>query len=405
MKALVLAGGRGASMTPFSATRPNPMIPIAGEYAIDRTITKLKEAGVNTVNIVLGHKGEVMREHLAADHSSGVTINFVDQGKSQEIGKAILSARDMFSPGEHFLLVYADTLTTSNIFGVIQQSFGLHNEATAAIALTSSGEKYGNVYLGQGMKITKLIEKPNKKEKLGNYVLAGVFVMPASFFDHLDRAGGSMEKALKGLVKKGLLRASIWEDDWLDLAYPWDILTANKSIMDTWRNAEIHKSVVVRDSAIAGPVHIAEGATICSGAVLEGPSYIGPGTYIGHNVLIRPYTCIGANSVIGQSSELKNCSLFQNTTVGRLSFIGDSVIGEKADLGALTMTINRLIDLQPVYVTINRKKIETGFSKLGAFIGDGAVIGASNTISAGAVITNGKVIDHNISAPKSGRQK
>ncbi len=401
MKALVLAGGRGASMTPFSATRPNPMIPIAGKYAIDRTLAKLKEAGVNTVNLVVGHKSEVMREHLSPDHSSGVSINFVDQGNSQGIGKAILKARDKFTPGEHFLLVYADTLTTSNIFSVIQQSFGLHNEATAAIALTSSGEKYGNVYLGQGMKITKLVEKPKKKEKLGNYVLAGVFVMPASFFDHLDRAGGDMEKALKGLVRKGLLRASIWEDDWMDMAYPWDILRANKAIMDTWTNAKIHKSVVVRDSVIAGPVHIAEGVTIRGGAVLEGPSYIGPGTFIGHNVLIRPYTCIGANCVIGQSAEIKNCSIFQGTTVGRLSFIGDSVIGEKADLGALTMTINRSIDLNPISVTINRKKIDTGFSKLGAFIGDGAVIGASNTISMGAIIGAGKVIDHNISAPKS----
>ncbi|MBF0291178.1 MAG: NTP transferase domain-containing protein [Nitrospinae bacterium] len=397
MKALVMAGGRGSNMAPFSATRPNPMIPVAGQYVIDHIITLLKGAGINDINIVVGHRKEKMRAHLSESTPQGVSVHFVDQGKPEGIGKAILKARDRFSPGENILLVYADTMTTNNIFSVAMQSFGLSNEPTAAICLTESGEKYGNVYLDSGTKITKIIEKPGKKEGLGNYVLAGVFVLPFRFFEFLDKAGADMEKALKSVIKNTNLHAAIWDGDWLDMAYPWDILTANKSIMDTWSSAEVHQSVTISGSALKGPVRISEGVEIMPGAVMEGPAYIGPGSFIGHNVLIRPYTCIGANSVIGHGSELKNCVIFPGARVGRSCFIGDSVIGEGVSLGAGVMTINHRIDQSPVRVKVNKTAMETGLAKLGAFIGDGAVVGALNSIAAGTVIEAARSIDHNCS--------
>jgi bifunctional UDP-N-acetylglucosamine pyrophosphorylase/glucosamine-1-phosphate N-acetyltransferase len=181
------------------------------------------------------------------------------------------------------------------------------------------------------------------------------------------------------------------------MAYPWDILTANKSIMDTWTFAQVHQSVTIAGSHLKGPVHISEGVEIMSGAVLEGPAYIGPGSFIGHNTLIRPYTCIGANSVIGYGAELKNCVIFPNARVGRSCFIGDSVIGEGVSLGAGVMTINHRTDQSRVRVKINKAPMETGRIKLGAFIGDGAVVGALNAIAAGTVIQAGRIVDHNCS--------
>ncbi len=387
-------------MVPLSSTRPNPMIPVGGQYVIDHTLQMLHEAGINLVNIVVGHQSEILRSHLSSGHPSGVTIHFTNQGRQDGIGKAMLKSRPRFSPGEHFILVYADTLTTRNIFSVTLQSFALHNDPTAAICLTRSGEKYGNVYLGQDMKITKIVEKPKRRAGLGNYVLAGVFVLPVTFFDCLGKSKGNMETALKTVIKKETLRAAIWEDDWLDMAYPWDILTANRMIMDQWSAAAIHESVELHETIIKGPVHISEGAEIRAGAVLEGPAYIGPGSFIGHNVLVRPYTSVGARSVIGHGAELKNCVIFPKTVVGRLSFIGDSVVGEGVDIGAGTMTINRTIDKKEVKVKVDRLFVNPGLTKLGAFIGDGAVIGASNILDAGVTVEAGVMIPHNCSYPK-----
>jgi NDP-sugar pyrophosphorylase family protein len=91
---------------------------------------------------------------------------------------------------------------------------------------------------------------------------------------------------------------------------------------------------------------------------------------------------------------LKNCIIFGGATIGRISFIGDSVVGEGADIGSGTMTINRRLRGWTISVAVKGEQVDSGLDKLGAFIGDGAVVGASNSIQAGVVIESGAVIGH-----------
>ena len=113
------------------------------------------------------------------------------------------------------------------------------------------------------------------------------FVLPAAFFSLLEKSNMSMEKALKKLVKEGDLMASMWEDEWLDIVYPWEILQANRIILDSWDDSSISKSAVMESNVtIQGVVNIEEDVVIKAGAVLEGPCSIGKGTYIGNNSLI-----------------------------------------------------------------------------------------------------------------------
>ena len=105
---------------------------------------------------------------------------------------------------------------------------------------------------------------------------------------------------------------------------------------------------------------------------------------------MRSYSSLGNQCSVGYGVELKNCVVLDGARIGRLSFIGDSVLGEGVDIGAGTMTVNRSLEQKPVAVKIGKKALPTGLSKLGAFIGDGAVIGAGNTIQPGTVIPPGK---------------
>ena len=78
--------------------------------------------------------------------------------------------------------------------------------------------------------------------------------------------------------------------------------------------------------------------------------------------------------------------------IGRLSFVGDSVIGEKVDIGAGCMTVNRNTNWEKIQVKNGKTNLSTNMKKLGAFVGDGAVIGAGNTIQPGTVVLPGKNI-------------
>jgi bifunctional UDP-N-acetylglucosamine pyrophosphorylase/glucosamine-1-phosphate N-acetyltransferase len=249
------------------------------------------------------------------------------------------------------------------------------------------------------MKITKILEKP-KGENLGNYVLSGVYILPSDFISILEDTKLDMAKALSILAKDHSLTASIWENEWVDVGFPWEILEANRILMSRWNSASISSTITVKGNVvITGPVQIEEGVEIRSGAVIEGPSFIGAGSFIGNNVLIRKNTSIGKGCVIGYGVELKNCILFGNSRVGRLSFIGDSVIGSNVEIGAGTMTINRNIDNTTVCSVVNGEKVDTGLEKLGAFIGDNAEIGSGHTLMAGVSIENDARIPHHYTYP------
>jgi len=392
MKAIILAAGEGAHLSPFSETRPISMVGVAGRTMLDNTFGLLKSAGINDIFIVVRHKKDKLIERLQQQDHNGLNLHYVEQKRKLGIGHAVMQIKNKISPGEYFLLLYGDTLTAENIFSKVQQSFHSFKCPVASICLPPSNQMFGNVFLNARMEITKIVEKP-KGNNLGNYVLSGVFILPASFFKLLKSSGNSMEKALKKVVAEEGLRASMWEDEWLDVVYPWEILTANKMIMDSWQESSIAKTATLEANVtLQGIVRIEAGAIIKSGAVLEGPCCIGEGSYIGNNSLIRSYTSVGKNCKVGSGVELKNCVVMDNSQIGRLSFVGDSVLGENVDMGAGCMTVNRTVDWKPISVKNGKRPMGTGMTKLGAFLGDGVVVGAGNTLQPGMVVAPGKIL-------------
>ena len=89
---------------------------------------------------------------------------------------------------------------------------------------------------------------------------------------------------------------------------------------------------------------------------------------------------------------MKNCVVMDNSQIGRLSFVGDSVLGESVDMGAGCMTVNRAVDWKPISVKNGKRSIKTGMKKLGAFLGDGVIVGAGNTLQPGMVVPPGKIL-------------
>ena len=392
MKAVILAAGKGSKLNPFSNTRPIPMISIAGKALLDNSLFQLKKAGINDVYIIVGHHKEMIQDFVAEKSDSGMNIHCLEQKNNGGIGDAVLTVKEKISPGEYFLLIYGDTLTDENIYSKTQQSFHSFKCPVASICLPPSNESFGNVFLNAQMKINKIVEKP-KGNNFGNYVLSGVFVLPESFFGLLEKNKRSMEKALKALVQEGELMASMWENEWLDIVYPWEILKANRIILDSWNESSIAKSAIMESNVtMQGVVNIEEGAVIKAGAVLEGPCSIGKGSYVGNNSLIRSYTSLGNNCSIGYGVELKNCVVLDNSGIGRLSFVGDSVIGENVDIGAGCMTVNRNLGWEKVQIKNGKTILPSGLKKLGAFIGDNVIVGAGNTIQPGTVISPGKTL-------------
>lgn len=401
MKALILIGGDRA-LAAYESSGSTARLLIGGEPALRRTLRQLKSVGVGRA-IVVGDRparfglAELVSDAFARDF--GVSVDYVVQRGAKGIGRAVLSAKSYFDANEDFLLVYGDVFTGGNIFSSLLAAHSIQRRATAAIRHARAKERYGNVYLGADATITKIIgsSKRDRTRKSHNYALAGAFAMSSSIFDYLKAGGSNMERALNTMSERERIGAAIWEDEWVDLSHPWDILEANQYALSEWDSSIIDKSSPLKNVEIEGNVRIGANARISSGVVLKGPIAIGAGSFIGHSCLIRPYTAIGENVVIGQGAELKNSVIFDNSEIGRLSFIGDSVIGSDVEIGAGCMTINNRIGRGALTARIGKREIDSGLKKLGAFIQAGATIGASNIFAAGSVIQAGASIDHNVS--------
>ena len=259
------------------------------------------------------------------------------------------------------------------------------------VALPESSKEFGNVYLDHEMKISRLIEKPSGDQ--ANYVFAGMFVLFPNIFELLEMFNNDISRCYEHIIGTGGLQACLWEKGWIDMIHPWHILVANQILMNSWETANIDNSAKLLGHVhLEGAVRIGPNATVESGTVLKGPCYIGENSYIGNNSLIRNYSAIGPNSTVGYGSELKNCVLFGSNDIGRLSFVGDSVIGENTTTGSGLTTVNHTVEYSPVICKTGQGAVETGLIKLGAFFGDNVKIGVRHVTGPGSILNSGRKI-------------
>ncbi len=398
MKAVILAAARSERLQPFTETRAKPMIRVAGRTILEYMAAALREAGVVDLLVVVNHKREGIQRYFEHGHNFGLNIEYVLQEPIDGIGAGLRRCESELN-GEPFLLVYGDVLTTGQPFTNVLQQYSESGSAVAALSLPPSSSEFGNVYLDNDMRITRLVEKPSDPH-LSNYVFAGIYLLPPTLFRVLDQCQHDIEQTFQTLIRDGQFHGTLWEGGWIDVRRPWQILEANRMVMDLWKNAEIDATARLEGSVrIEGAVHIEADVVVGSGSILKGPCYIGRGSYIGNNTLIREYSSLGPDSVVGYGTELKNCVLFGRSTLGRLSFIGDSVIGEGVRLGSGVTTVNVHADWRHVVVQTEEGPISTGMSKVGAFIGDDVYIGARHVLGPGTRIKAGAFVEDAITQP------
>ena len=390
MKAVILAANRSTRLSPFIETRCKPMIRIAGQYILENTICFLKEAGIHDIVLVVNHQQDLIRQYFGSGQTFGVNLEYVVQDELKGIGHALSLCRSSLEK-KPFLLVYGDVMTDYNPFLSILQTYSETDREVALIALPESSKEFGNVYLDHEMKISRLVEKPQANQ--ANYVFAGMFVLFPKIFERLAENQNDIFRSYEQLIASSGLQACLWEKGWIDMIHPWHILDANRMLMSSWQTAEIDSTVKLLGHVhLEGAVRIGPDVTIESGTVLKGPCYIGANSYVGNNSLIRNFSAIGPDSMVGYGSELKNCVLFGNNDVGRLSFVGDSVLGENVKSGSGLTTVNHTVDYSRITCSSNSDSVETGLTKLGVFIGDSVSIGARHTLGPGSIVESGKII-------------
>ncbi len=137
---------------------------------------------------------------------------------------------------------------------------------------------------------------------------------------------------------------------------------------------------------LSGKVYIHHSVKLPPYAVIEGPAWIGEGAEIRPGAYIRGKVIVGPGSVVGNSTELKNCLLMENVQAPHFNYVGDSILGNKAHLGAGVICANLRLDQSPVIVQTPDGRVDTGMRKLGALMGDCSEAGCNAVLQPGTIL-------------------
>ena len=166
------------------------------------------------------------------------------------------------------------------------------------------------------------------------------------------------------------------------VTYPWEALPKiNDFILELGSKLDSEKY-----DKIGEDVWIAKSAKVAPTSYINGPAIIGENAEIRHCAFIRGKAIVGEGAVVGNSTELKNVILFNKVQVPHYNYVGDSILGYKAHMGAGSITSNVKSDKKLVVVKNGSETIETGMKKFGAMLGDEVEVGCGSVLNPGTVV-------------------
>ena len=385
MKAWILSAGEGTRMRPLTANLPKPLLPVAGKPFLAHTVEALREAGVAEMSVLIGWQGRRVKEFFGRGDAFGVRIAYEEQNERLGTAHAVGLARTHVD-GD-FLSVNGDVVISARAVKGLLEFHGKAKAPVMAVAEVEDPAAFGVVEL-DGDRVARLEEKP--KAPRSKLINAGVYVFPKDVFAVIDRTPKSPrgEFEITDTIRMMMAGSDVYAyrlpDPWIDVGRPWDLLAANEILMRGLKGRV--DGEVDRAATLAGEVVVEAGARVLGGAHVKGPTIIGRDSEVGPNCYVRPATTIGRGCKVGNGCEVKNSILMDGTHVPHQNYVGDSVLGERCNLGAGTKVANLRLDEETVKVPWRGQLLDTGLRKLGVIMGDDVKTGINASIDVGTIV-------------------
>jgi bifunctional UDP-N-acetylglucosamine pyrophosphorylase/glucosamine-1-phosphate N-acetyltransferase len=406
MKAFILAAGEGTRMRPLTANIPKPLLPVAGQPFLNHTIKALRECGFEDVIILTGWKARRLKNHFGDGSEHGIGIEYVEQEKRLGTANAIEKAKGHVDGS--FLCLNGDVVLTKGMLKGLMAFFSGRSGSVMSLVNTWNPENYGVVEL-KDEKVVAIEEKPTHPKS--DLINAGIYIFNEDIFEAISKTERSsrgeyeITTSIEILAEKSDVFGHTIKEEWIDVSRSWDLLRANQILMKDLET-DIKSEDVDENATITGNVKISRNAKVKAGAYIIGPTMIGEDSDIGPNCYIRPSTYIGNRCKVGNAVEVKNSIIMDDSKVPHHNYLGDSIIGERCNLGSGTKTANVRLDKTEILLKLDGKEINTGIRKLGVIMGDDVQTGINSSIDVGTIIGEESFIGPNafargVIAPRS----
>lgn len=217
-QALILAGGKGINLRPYTYEMPKCMLPVTGKPVLEHVIECMRENDIRDLVISIGYLGEKIKEYFGDGSKFGVKIKYIVQGNSEKgTAQPVKQAEKLLDSQKPFILYYGDVLAEINLKDFID--YHLVNESFATMALTSVAQssKWGMVAL-HGAKIIRFSEKPEIAKTFSHLINAGIYIFDSKIFNYISANDKKLEEdVIPRLAKEKNLFGYAFEGKWFDI--------------------------------------------------------------------------------------------------------------------------------------------------------------------------------------------
>ncbi|PIY60658.1 glucose-1-phosphate thymidylyltransferase [Candidatus Woesearchaeota archaeon CG_4_10_14_0_8_um_filter_47_5] len=359
--AVILCAGKSTRTVPLTLTRPKPLLWAGNTTLIEHLLTQVLGL-VEEVILVIGYKQTMIKEHIG-ERWNGLRIRYVIQNSQEGTGHALALCRKNVS-GRFYVLNSDDLYFQEDL-----KELGKHENALLVKA-SETPERFGQV-ICEGGCLKRIAEKSAVVQSgivnTGAYVLTDAVFLILEGLSKSPRGEYELTDALNVLAQKSAVQV-VEAGTWVPVSYAWDLLAANEALLGRITASSV-SGMIEKNVTVHGHLVIGEGSVIRSGSYIIGPVAIGRNCTIGPNAIIRGATSIGDRCRVGPA-EIKNSIFFPHVRCDHVSYIGDSVLGEGAHIGAQTVTANLRHDSASIKSMVDGELVDTGRRKLGVILGD-----------------------------------
>jgi glucose-1-phosphate thymidylyltransferase len=327
MKALVLSGGSGTRLRPFTHTSPKQLVPVANKPVLYYVLEDIADAGITDVGIVVGDTAGEIRAAVGDGSAFGINVTYLPQVAPLGLAHAVLISRD-FLGDDDFVMYLGDNFIVGGIAGLVKEF--AHERPDSRILLTrvSDPTAFGVAELDADGQVVGLEEKPRQPQSdlalVGVYLFTPAVHKAVDAIEPSDRGELEITHAIQWLIDQRYdVRSTVISGYWKDTGNVEDMLEVNRSVLEDIEARS--EGSVTGDSEIIGRVRIDAGAQVINSRIV-GPAAIGAGTVISDSY-VGPYTSIAENcrvedseidfSIVLRDSCLRGARRVQASLIGR----------------------------------------------------------------------------------------
>ncbi|MGW2649816.1 glucose-1-phosphate thymidylyltransferase [Streptomyces sp. NPDC001393] len=329
MKALVLSGGSGTRLRPFSHSMPKQLIPVANTPVLEHVLTNIRALGITEVGVVVGDRATEIRQVLGDGSRLGLHLTYLRQERPLGLAHCVRLARD-FLGAEDFVMYLGDNMLPAGVSDIAEEFAARRPAAHVVVHKVENPSQFGVVELDASGRVERLVEKPARPRSdlalIGVYFLTAAIHEAAAAIAPSPRGELEITDALQWLVERGArVEATRYSGYWRDVGRVEDVLECNWALLD---GLQSRVSGEVDDaSVIKGPVVVEEGARVVR-SLVEGPAIIGPATVVEDSTL-GPYTSLGGHCVV-RGTRLGASVALDGATITGVRGLSHSLIGRDA---------------------------------------------------------------------------